>query len=117
VRLDYHHDNINSPSYMPHPIAASAELLLNALSLRKENNHDQFALVLQRDDNTAFGSTDVYLSSKLRFGVDASSQEVCYVQSDGEEVGVMMGWEREISVSLLSFNPKQNSTNWLCPSA
>ena len=55
------------------------------------------ALVLQTTDPTAAGSTDEFLQSKLSFRVDEHGQEVCFVKSAEEEVGVMMGWEKPIS--------------------
>jgi type IV protein arginine methyltransferase len=54
-------------------------------------------LVLQTTDATAAGSTDEFLKSKLSFRVDEYGQEVCFVKSGEDEVGVMMGWEKPIS--------------------
>ena len=54
-------------------------------------------LVLQTTDATAAGSTHEFLNSKLSFRVDESGQEVCFVMSGEDEVGVMMGWEKPIS--------------------
>ena len=54
-------------------------------------------LVLQTSDATAAGSTDEFLRSTLSFRVDEHGQEVCFVMSGEDEVGVMMGWEKPIS--------------------
>jgi hypothetical protein len=55
-------------------------------------------MTLQAVDSTPAGSTPAFLSSRLRFAHDATGQEICMVQlDDGVEVGVMMGWERDIS--------------------
>jgi protein arginine N-methyltransferase 2 len=49
-------------------------------------------------DDSAVASTDAFLSSKLRYTQDAHAQDICLLDlNDGQEVGVMMGWEREIS--------------------
>ncbi|KAI0313006.1 hypothetical protein OF83DRAFT_1066264 [Amylostereum chailletii] len=53
-------------------------------------------IVLKAEDDTAMGSTAVFLSSRLRYTVDENGQEICMLKSGEEEVGVMMGWEREI---------------------
>jgi protein arginine N-methyltransferase 2 len=58
---------------------------------------DDDALVLKATDDSALGSTEAFLSSKLRYTTDASGQEICLLQTPNAEVGVMMGWEREIS--------------------
>ncbi|KAG8891169.1 Arginine N-methyltransferase 2, partial [Tulasnella sp. 417] len=53
--------------------------------------------VLKTDDETAAASTDAFLASSLRYTTDENGQEVCMVDAgDGEEVGVMMGWEQPI---------------------
>ncbi|KAF8135479.1 hypothetical protein EV363DRAFT_1320810 [Boletus edulis] len=45
----------------------------------------------------ALGSTDAFLASCLQYTKDASGQEICLLKlEDGEQVGVMMGWERDI---------------------
>ena len=55
-------------------------------------------LVLQASDSTAANSTEAFLSSRLRFTHDINGQEICLLDlNNGEEIGVMMGWEREIS--------------------
>lgn len=48
------------------------------------------------DDETASGSTDVFLRSKLKYAVDQYGQNICMLEVDEEEVGVMMGWEKII---------------------
>ncbi|TFK25698.1 arginine methyl transferase [Coprinopsis marcescibilis] len=82
-----------------------AELLLNLLSFKahKESTstnggvNETNGLLLQEADTTAAGSTDAYLSSKLTYTVDDHGQKVCMVEAgEGEEVGVMMGWEEGI---------------------
>jgi len=56
--------------------------------------------LIQNKDDTAAGSPEAFMSSKLRFSTDANGQEVCMVDAGGEEVGVMMGWELPISPSV-----------------
>lgn len=73
------------------------ELLLSLLSKKSAVFDTPSALVLQNTDLSAAGSTDAFLSSKLRFVKDAHGQDICEVDADGETVGVMMGWERGIS--------------------
>lgn len=58
---------------------------------------DDGALVLKAEDATAAGSSAEFLKSKLRFLTDARGQEICVVDAGGEEVGVMMGWEKDLS--------------------
>lgn len=56
------------------------------------------SLVLKSTDSTAVGSNDEFLKSRLRYEKDEHGQELCLLRiNDEEEVGVMMGWEREIS--------------------
>ena len=56
------------------------------------------SLVLKASDDSAAGSTDNFLTSRLRYTQDDNGQEICLVRvSDTEDVGVMMGWERVIS--------------------
>lgn len=59
-------------------------------------------LVLKVEDDSALASTDKYLSSKLRYTTDEYGQEIVLLRDpDNEiEVGVMMGWERELSRSI-----------------
>ena len=50
------------------------------------------------EDELALESTDAFLKSKLTYTTDDYGQEICLLRTDGGvEVGVMMGWEREIS--------------------
>ena len=64
------------------------------------------SLVLKASDDTAAGSTDNFLSSRLRYTRDDHGQEICLVNvGEGEDVGVMMGWERDISRYHLSVSP------------
>ncbi|RDB25345.1 Protein arginine N-methyltransferase 2 [Hypsizygus marmoreus] len=72
-----------------------AELLLSLLS-SKASIESSSSLILRESDDTAAGSTDAFLSSKLRFSKDAQNQDVCLVKVGEEEIGVMMGWERGI---------------------
>lgn len=71
-----------------------AELLLGLLE--KHALVDSASLILQNADNSALASSDVFLGSKLKFVVDKNGQKICVLVVDGEEVGVMMGWERTI---------------------
>ncbi|KAH8828043.1 hypothetical protein DL96DRAFT_1696572 [Flagelloscypha sp. PMI_526] len=72
------------------------ELLLNLLSSRSKQERVEGVLNLQAKDTTEIGDTEKYLKSKLRFKTDEHGQEICTVQSGTREVGVMMGWERDI---------------------
>ncbi|CAK5265742.1 unnamed protein product, partial [Mycena citricolor] len=72
-----------------------AELLLARMSALGRVQSES-ALVLRSTDETAAASTDTFLSSKLRFTVDEHGQDICMVEADGDEIGVMMGWETEI---------------------
>lgn len=74
------------------------ELLLTLLSSQTSLNPTPSSFVLRDVDNSAVASTDAFLSSKLRYTQDAHGQDICLLDlDDGQEVGVMMGWEREIS--------------------
>ncbi|KAJ7783236.1 arginine methyl transferase [Mycena metata] len=72
-----------------------AELLLALLSSRGTPDSGS-AMIFRPTDNTAAASTDAFLSSKLRFTVDDHGQDICMLNVDGEEIGVMMGWETNI---------------------
>jgi len=73
-----------------------AELLL-ALVSSKSPLVEAPSSVFHQDDNSAVGSTDAFLASHLQYTKDAKGQEICLLKlEDGEEVGVMMEWEREI---------------------
>jgi len=58
---------------------------------------DDDAIVLKATDDSAMSSTDAFLASKLRYTKVEFGQEICLLQTKDSEVGVMMGWEREIS--------------------
>ncbi|KAI0250373.1 S-adenosyl-L-methionine-dependent methyltransferase [Lactifluus subvellereus] len=70
-----------------------SELILQLLA---SHGAEADALVLREEDDTALGSTDKFLSSRLRYTIDAHGQEICLLQSSDTEIGVMMGWERDI---------------------
>ncbi|KAF8554730.1 hypothetical protein OG21DRAFT_1508615 [Imleria badia] len=73
-----------------------AELLLTLVSSRSPQVEAP-SLVIRQDDTSAVGSTDAFLASRLQYTKDAKGQEICLLKlEDDEEVGVMMGWEREI---------------------
>ncbi|KAF7361845.1 hypothetical protein MVEN_00529000 [Mycena venus] len=73
-----------------------SELVLALLSSRNTPDSAS-AMILRQTDDTAAASTDAFLSSKLRFTVDDHGQEICMLKTvDGDEIGVMMGWEKEI---------------------
>lgn len=52
---------------------------------------------LRAEDITAAGSTTEFLASKLLYRTDSTGQEIVVVDAGGEEVGVMMGWEKPVS--------------------
>ncbi|KAI9437714.1 hypothetical protein H4582DRAFT_2111855 [Lactarius indigo] len=70
-----------------------AKLILRLLASRSA---EADALLLKEEDDTALGSTDKFLSSRLRYTSDEHGQEICLLQSGDTEIGVMMGWERGI---------------------
>lgn len=79
-------------------IEALTELLLALVSSKSSLIAAPSSLVIRKDDTSAAGSTDAFLSSRLQYTTDAKSQEICLLKlDDGEQVGVMMGWERKIS--------------------
>lgn len=80
-----------------------AEYLLSHLSSRKMEVHSPSAILLRSSDLSAAGSSTEFLKTHLTFRTDASGQEVCLVEADGEEIGVMMGWERGLSEFGTSF--------------
>ncbi|OAX43320.1 arginine methyl transferase [Rhizopogon vinicolor AM-OR11-026] len=74
-----------------------SEMLLTLLSSQTSLNPTPSSLVLQGTDNSAVASTDAFLSSHLRYTRDVHGQDICLLElDDGQEVGVMMGWERDI---------------------
>jgi protein arginine N-methyltransferase 2 len=77
-------------------------MLLALLSSRSELPSSIF---LKAEDDTAMGSTDAFLSSRLKYTRDKNGQEICLLEADGDqEVGVMMGWERGLSNSACRFH-------------
>ena len=79
----------------------STELLLTLMASREPPADSPLSLVLKANDATAVGSTELFLKSRLRYEKDANGQELCLLRiNETEEVGVMMGWEREISEHL-----------------
>ncbi|KAI6021394.1 S-adenosyl-L-methionine-dependent methyltransferase [Pisolithus microcarpus] len=65
-----------------------AGLLLAVLSSRSSIVQSPLTLVIDGEDNTAAASNDAFLASR---------QEICLLKlKDDTEIGVMMGWEREI---------------------
>ncbi|KAF5354660.1 hypothetical protein D9756_005333 [Leucocoprinus leucothites] len=74
-----------------------AELLLNLLSSRGGlAPNSSTNLILQETDATAASSSENFLSSKLRYTKDETGQDICFISVDGEDIGVMMGWETPI---------------------
>ncbi|KDQ57520.1 hypothetical protein JAAARDRAFT_129926 [Jaapia argillacea MUCL 33604] len=74
-----------------------SEMLLTLLASRSiEMPTDRSSLILKSTDTTAAGMLDAYLASPLKFTKDEHGQEICLLKIAGEEVGVMMGWERPI---------------------
>ena len=72
-------------------------MLLSLLS-SKGSSDATTSLVLKSEDQTAAGSTEAFLKSHLRYVKDEQGQDICLLQLEsGDEVGVMMGWERGIS--------------------
>ena len=68
------------------------------LHLLRSRNETPGAMRLQAKDNSAAGSTDTFLKTSLRYVTDSLGQEMVLARTDdGSEVGVMMGWERDIS--------------------
>ncbi|KAI0036944.1 S-adenosyl-L-methionine-dependent methyltransferase [Vararia minispora EC-137] len=74
------------------------ELILQLLSAHGDNatDMDDNAILLKSIDHSALGSVAAFLSSKLRYTTDVFGQEICLLQTGDTEIGVMMGWEREI---------------------
>lgn len=74
-----------------------AGLLLAVLSSRSSIVQSPLTLVIDGEDNTAAASNDAFLASRLQYTTDANGQEICLLKlKDDTEIGVMMGWEREI---------------------
>lgn len=70
------------------------ELLLDLISSKPSL---PASIVLRAEDDTATGSTEAFLTSRLHYTRDEHGQEICLLREDNKEVGVMMGWERDIS--------------------
>jgi protein arginine N-methyltransferase 2 len=83
-----------TPPPLPSITWALLELILQLLASR---GAEADALVLKEEDDTALGSTNQFLSSRLRYTTDAHGQDICLLQDGDTEIGVMMGWERGIS--------------------
>ncbi|ELU38290.1 arginine methyl transferase [Rhizoctonia solani AG-1 IA] len=66
---------------------------------------------LRAEDYTAAGSTEEFLKSKLTYRKDENGQEIVLLDIDGEEVGVMMGWEKPISATVRALCPPQANTS------
>lgn len=81
-------------------IEALPELLLALVSSGSSLTETPSSLVIRDKDTSAVGSTDAFLASRLHYTKDASGQDICLLKlEDGGQVGVMMGWERDISKS------------------
>lgn len=94
-----------------------SELLLTLLSSKDTPADSPLSLVLKASDTSAAASTDAFLASHLRYVKDKHGQEICLLQLEGgEEVGVMMGWERDISTLLLLSTVTRRSSE-IVPSA
>lgn len=73
---------------------ACSEVLLDLITSKPSL---PVSIVLRAEDDTATGSTEAFLSSKLHYTRDEHGQEICLLREGDKEVGVMMGWERDIS--------------------
>jgi protein arginine N-methyltransferase 2 len=74
-----------------------SEMLLTLLSSQSKLESTESALILKSEDETAAGSLETFLSSRLTFQKDVHGQDICLVHAGEQQVGVMMGWERQIS--------------------
>ncbi|KAG6819583.1 hypothetical protein H0H93_010509 [Arthromyces matolae] len=74
---------------------SSKELLLSLLA-SKSSIANPTTLLLKESDSSATGSTQAFLSSKLTYVKDDHGQDICLLKVGAEDVGVMMGWERDI---------------------
>jgi hypothetical protein len=88
---------VYSPIYVHIVTDTYAEMLLTLLSQKNQMLQAPSTLLLKTSESTAAGDTHIFLSSKLQFQKDARGQDVCLVDTGSEVVGVMMGWESEIS--------------------
>ena len=90
-------DLVSSPRHFRYEgllTATPLELLLDLISSKPSL---PAAIFLRAEDDTATGSTEAFLSSKLHYTRDKHGQEICLLREGDKEVGVMMGWERDIS--------------------
>ncbi|KAF7315624.1 hypothetical protein MIND_00077800 [Mycena indigotica] len=69
------------------------EMLMGLLSSKTDN---ESVMILRANDETAATSSETFLGSPLIYKQDQLGQDVCMVDIDGEEVGVMMRWEEGI---------------------
>jgi len=60
-------------------------------------------MIFQETDETAAGTSVNFLSSELRYTKDEFGQDICSVNVDGEDIGVMMGWETPIMSETVQF--------------
>jgi len=60
-------------------------------------------MIFQETDETAAGTSVNFLSSELRYTKDEFGQDICCVDVDGEDIGVMMGWETPIMSETVQF--------------
>lgn len=85
------------PEMLIHVLSQCCPELLLTLLASRATSEPPSSLVLSNKDYSATGSTDAFLSSRLRFTADSYGQEICLLQTEDDEVGVMMGWEHGIS--------------------
>lgn len=91
-------------------LTSGIELLLTLLSSRSQIPSSIF---LKAEDDTAMGSTEAFLSSRLKYTRDEQGQEICLLDAGhGQEVGVMMGWERDLSDHTI--HPYARTPSQLC---
>lgn len=94
IALSYNDDEIY---YAIRNEGIRAELLLNLLSSRGEPPPDPSTnMIFQEIDETAAGASANFLSSEMRYTKDEFGQDICFVNVNGEDIGVMMGWETPI---------------------
>ena len=84
--------------------AVLLELLLDLISSKPSL---PVSIVLKAEDDTATGSTEAFLASKLHYTRDEHGQEICLLREGDKEVGVMMGWERDISEHWSLYPPRR----------
>lgn len=73
------------------------EFFLSHLSSKSIEIDAPSSIILRNEDSTAAGSQSEFLNSPLLFTEDENGQPICKVKVGQEEIGVMMGWERDIS--------------------